>query len=168
MTYIISFAEFLLAGQTLRDYPQMDEATFYSTMAAANPQGLTQEETETVIAQATAPLVQLEYTQTASFSDFAPWIRSLPDAQVDYHLEAIHKRYLTNMQPVILQDQIDTLTAKIEHEDTKLALVALEKVDSADEDLTEALEELEAHLTGKKDLYNLKKTELQKIKDSLS
>lgn len=168
MAYIVKLQEFKQASLLLRANPQMDETTFYSTMAAANPQGLSQEEIQTVIEQATQPLLDLEYTQAADFSAFAPWIRSIPEAQLDYHLESIHKRYLINMKPVILQEQIDLLTNKIAHEDVKLALVAIQKADSEDEDLTEALEELESYLTGKKDLYNLKKTELQEQKDALS
>lgn len=113
MTYIISFAEFLLAGQTLRDYPQMDEATLIAAMEAANPQNMTAEQISETISHATQPLLDLGLTEDVTFDDYAEWVRGLSPSNVSKNIKMVHDQYMKNMIPYILDNGIEKTDADI-------------------------------------------------------
>lgn len=161
MTYIISYAEFLLAGQTLRDNPEMDEATFMAAMAAANPQNLTPEEIATTISQATQPLLDLGLTQDTSFSAYAQWVRSLLPQNVSKTIKMVHDQYLKNMQPFILDNALEKNVADTAIVQAKADLVQQKIIGEQEQEWLDILYECQAQMNNQLENFAKKKAILE-------
>lgn len=109
MIYQVKLAELQQAAALIRANPEMDRETFYQTITAANPQGLTQEQIEQAIQTVTQALVDLNFVETNHFDDIAPWLRALPETQVPFMLDAIHKQYLKSIRQLLTEERIDLL-----------------------------------------------------------
>lgn len=129
----VKISELQAAAQLLRANPEMDRETFYNTMTAANPNNYTQEQIEESMQQVTQALVDLEYVETNEFEDIAPWVRGLPQAQVNYHLDAVHKEYLKTIEPLLLDEKIAVSQTYIDGETARKDLIASKIVGEQDD-----------------------------------